>query len=103
MLISLRTLEGDVAAKLVLLSSGKAEAHAAMALRSTILLDENLVGAAAFGARGTPMAVLLNDDGTLGSDILSGASSILEFARRELRRQQDGIINECDRVDGTQE
>jgi peroxiredoxin len=75
MLIRLRALETEMVpdnGNLALISSGKASAHQEMGLRSTILLDENLTASTAFGARGTPTAVLLSAEGIITSDVLIG-------------------------------
>jgi hypothetical protein len=56
---------------LVIVSTGSKEANEALGLRSPILLDPDHETMAAFGANGTPMAVLVNTDGNVGSEPLS--------------------------------
>ena len=53
---------------LIPVSAGTVEANRAMRLRSTIVVDQGFRVGSVFGAGGTPMAVLLNGDGTIGSD-----------------------------------
>ena len=54
----------------------------AMELRSTVVLDSDSEIGAAFGAGGTPMAVLLNSEGRIASEVAAGAAAAFELARR---------------------
>jgi peroxiredoxin len=69
--------------KLVLVSSGSVEANRAMGLGSTIVIDDGFQVGSAFGARGTPMGVLLNEDGTIASDVVAGGMAVLALAADE--------------------
>ena len=51
-----------------------------MNLRSQVALDPNSLAASAFGAGGTPMAVLLNARGQVASEIAAGAEAVLALA-----------------------
>lgn len=62
---------------LLLISSGTVEVNRAMNLRSSIVLDQNFQAGSAFGAHGTPMAVLLDAKGRIASDVVAGAEPIL--------------------------
>ncbi len=67
--------------KLLVVSSGTAEDCLAMNLRSSqVALDPNSLAASAFGAGGTPMAVLLNARGQVASEIAAGAEAVLALA-----------------------
>jgi thiol-disulfide isomerase/thioredoxin len=63
--------------RLVLISTGTAEANRAVGLRSTILLEEGFRTGFAFGATGTPSAVLLDAQGKVASETVVGASRIM--------------------------
>ena len=63
--------------RLVLISTGAAEANRALGLRSTILLDEGFRTGFAFGATGTPSAVLLDAQGKVASETVVGAPRIM--------------------------
>jgi hypothetical protein len=61
-------------------SSGSAEEHRALGLRSTVLLGEQRSPGASFGASGTPIAVLLDIDGKVASPVARGAPQVLALA-----------------------
>ena len=60
--------------------SGTVEANRAMALKSPVLLDEGFSTGGAFGANGTPSAVLINAKGRIASPIAVGAQQVFELA-----------------------
>ena len=66
--------------KLVVVSSGSLDANKAMNLRSPVLLDATAQAMRAFGAHGTPMAVLINRNGTIASGLAAGAPAVLALA-----------------------
>ena len=68
------------APKLLVVSTGTVEDNLAMNLRSTVLLDPNFVAGPAFGAGGTPMAVLLDAKGRIASEVAAGAHAVFELA-----------------------
>jgi peroxiredoxin len=68
------------APRLVVVSAGSEEANKEMGLASPVLLDENFAVGRAFGASGTPSAVLVDADGKVASDIAVGAPAVLELA-----------------------
>ena len=73
--------------QLVVVSSGDAEATRAEGFRSQVLLDETFEAGAAFHANGTPMAVLVDADGRIASEVVAGADAVLDLARgRRLAR-----------------
>ena len=69
------------APKLVVVSTGDIQANRALGLRSRILLDPDFSAAIAFGANGTPMAVLLDEDGKVVSSVAAGAPAVMALAR----------------------
>ena len=69
--------------RLVVVSSGDAESTRADGFRSTVLLDEDFAAGSAFGANGTPMAVLLDANGRLASAVVAGADAVLALASRQ--------------------
>ena len=76
----------DITPRLVVVSSGDRESSAAEGFRSIVLLDTEFAAGSAFGADGTPMAVLVGDDGRLASPVVAGADAVLELANREVER-----------------
>jgi peroxiredoxin len=80
MLPDVRRWEADPpegAPRLVLISGGTLEANRAMDLNEPVLLDEGFAVGRAFGAGGTPSAVLVDAAGNLASTIAVGAAQVL--------------------------
>jgi peroxiredoxin len=71
------------APKLVVVSTGSAEENRAMGLRSPVLLDQGFEVASSFGANGTPMAVLVDEEGRIASEVAAGADAVMALARGE--------------------
>lgn len=67
--------------QLVVVSSGSEEGTRAEGFASPVLLDAGWTAGAAFGAGGTPSAVLVGADGRVSSEILAGADMILGLLR----------------------
>ncbi len=83
MLNDLKAWEADPpagAARLVVISAGTVEANRAMNLRSTVLLDPDFQAGPAFGANGTPMAVIVDATGCIASEVAAGAQAVLALA-----------------------
>jgi thiol-disulfide isomerase/thioredoxin len=68
------------APKLVVVSAGTEEANKEMGLASPVLLDQNFATGRAFGASGTPSAVLVDAEGKVASDVAVGAPAVMELA-----------------------
>jgi thiol-disulfide isomerase/thioredoxin/uncharacterized membrane protein YphA (DoxX/SURF4 family) len=68
------------APQLVVVSSGDAESTREEGFRSLVLLDESFEAGSAFGANGTPMAVLVDRDGRVASSVVAGADAVLALA-----------------------
>jgi methylamine dehydrogenase accessory protein MauD len=69
------------APKLLVISVGPAEANKEMGLTSPVVLDQQFAVGQAFGASGTPSAVLVDEEGKVASDLAVAASAVLELAR----------------------
>jgi hypothetical protein len=69
------------APRLLLVSTGTAEANRAMGLASPIVLDRDGAGMRAFGASGTPMGVLVDTDGRIASPLAVGAERVMALVR----------------------
>jgi peroxiredoxin len=68
------------APRLFVVSSGSVEANRALGFRSSVVLDESFKVATAFGAGGTPSAVLVDADGRISSTVGVGARDVLALA-----------------------
>jgi peroxiredoxin len=68
------------APRLVVVSAGSEEANREMGLASPVLLDQNFATGRAFGASGTPSAVLVDAEGRVASEVAVGAPGVLELA-----------------------
>jgi peroxiredoxin len=68
------------APKLVLVSAGAPEENRALGLRAPILLDSLGDTMRAYGANGTPMAVLVDAEGRVASKVAGGAPDCLALA-----------------------
>ena len=63
-----------------MVSAGTAEANKEMGLNSTVVLDQNFGVGSAFGASGTPSAVLVDEEGKVASELAVGAPAVLALA-----------------------
>jgi peroxiredoxin len=66
--------------RLLVVSAGSEEANKEMGLASPVLLDQQFVVGRAFGASGTPSAVLVDAEGKVASDVAVGAPAVMELA-----------------------
>lgn len=66
--------------RLIVVSTGSTDANRSLGLRSTVLLDDAFAAGQAFGAGGTPSAVLLDERGRVASSIAVGAPDVLALA-----------------------
>jgi thiol-disulfide isomerase/thioredoxin len=71
------------APRLLVVSSGEAEATRAESFRSTVVLDDSFAAGNAFGAGGTPMAVLLDEHGRIASPVAAGGEAVLALAGQD--------------------
>jgi thiol-disulfide isomerase/thioredoxin len=65
---------------LLVVSAGTREANEAMGLTSLVVLDQQFATGRAFGAGGTPSAVLVDAEGKVASEVAVGAPAVLELA-----------------------
>jgi peroxiredoxin/uncharacterized membrane protein YphA (DoxX/SURF4 family) len=68
------------APKLLFVSAGTEEANREMGLASLVVLDQQFSVGRAFGASGTPSAVLVDAEGNVASEVAVGAPAVLELA-----------------------
>jgi thiol-disulfide isomerase/thioredoxin len=71
---------GPDAPRLLVVSSGDPEQSRADGFRSVVALDTDYAVGEAFGAAGTPMAVLIDGDGRIASGLVTGAAAVLTLA-----------------------
>lgn len=95
MLDDLKTWEANLPAgapKLLVVSTGSVETNQALGLRAPIVLDQNGMSVGSkFGANGTPMAVLVDANGKVASELAMGAPAVLALAGA--RTNQSTIIS----------
>jgi thiol-disulfide isomerase/thioredoxin len=70
----------EEAPRVVVVSAGSEEANREMELTSPVLLDQNFATGRAFGASGTPSAVLMDAEGNVASEVAVGAPAVMELA-----------------------
>ena len=68
------------APQLLIVSSEDAASNRAQGLRSPIVLDQEFSLGRAFGATGTPSAVLIDAEGRVASEVGVGAPAVLALA-----------------------
>lgn len=68
------------APRLVVVSSGDEDATRADGFAGPVVLDPDMLAAGAFGAAGTPMAVLVDGAGRIASPVVAGAAAVLTLA-----------------------
>jgi hypothetical protein len=65
----------------MLISSGTVEENRSMGLESTVVLDNERSVMQAYGATGTPNAVLVDGEGRIASSVVVGANAVMALAR----------------------
>lgn len=68
------------APQVLVVSTGSVEVNQAMGLRSPVVLDQSFTAGSRFGANGTPMAVLVDAQGKIASELAAGAPGVLALA-----------------------
>jgi thiol-disulfide isomerase/thioredoxin len=66
----------------VVISTGSVDDNRQMGLRSPVLLDDDFSVAPRFGAHGTPMAIVVDGEGRIASELAVGAQAVMALARR---------------------
>jgi peroxiredoxin/uncharacterized membrane protein YphA (DoxX/SURF4 family) len=69
------------APELLVVSRGQADENRNQGIDAPILLDQGFSAGRAFGATGTPAAVLVSADGMIASPVVAGAAAVLTLAR----------------------
>ena len=80
MIDELKRIESDPpshAPRLLVVSKGSVEANRAAGLRSPVVIDDDFTVGKAFGAAGTPSAVLIDERGNIASEVAGGEPRIL--------------------------
>lgn len=96
MLADLRTWEANPPAdapKLLVISTGSIEENRALGLHSPVLLDQGMNVGHKFGATGTPMAVLIDAQGKVASEVAAGAPAVLALTGLETPTNGNGAAN----------
>jgi thioredoxin-related protein len=78
------------APQLFIVSSGTATENRKQGLRSTVVLDEGFSIATLFGVKGTPSAVLVDENGTVTGKPSVGADEIWQLANSTARKYAKG-------------
>jgi peroxiredoxin/uncharacterized membrane protein YphA (DoxX/SURF4 family) len=68
---------------LLVVSTGNIDENQALALSSPVLLDKTATIGPVFGIHGAPMAVLLDTEGKVASEVAVGAHAVLALARSD--------------------
>jgi hypothetical protein len=97
MLPDLKACEANLspeAPQILVISAGTVEANQALGLRSPVVLDRDFSTGRAFGAAGTPSAVLLDAQGHIASPVAIGAAAVLELAAgsNELNLSENNLV-----------
>ncbi len=71
---------GD-ASRLLVVSAGSVEENRAQGFLSPVVLDRDFAAGHAFGATGTPSAVLVDPAGNIASQAAVGATEVLKLLR----------------------
>ena len=72
---------GDGEPSLLVVSRGNAEENRNQGINAPILLDQGFSAGRAFGATGTPAAVLISENRVIASPVVAGAAAVLNLAR----------------------
>ncbi|MEZ5344012.1 MAG: thioredoxin fold domain-containing protein [Pyrinomonadaceae bacterium] len=75
--------------KLFVISSGDADPHHEMALKSTVVLDDKHELGPGFGLSGTPSAVFVGNDGKIVSETAVGAEQIWALLGKKKKNETD--------------
>ncbi len=76
----LQAARASGAPNMVIISRGTAEEISRQGLQAPILLDDEFKAGKAFGATGTPSAVLIDEQGRIASSMATGESEVLALA-----------------------
>jgi hypothetical protein len=85
------TSRSAMSPRLLVVSAGSVEANRAMGLHGPVTLDERFETGRAFGAVGTPSAVLVDKDGRIASEVAVGAPAVLALADGQVAAVRTGV------------
>jgi thiol-disulfide isomerase/thioredoxin len=68
------------APELLVITTGTAEENRTLGIRSPVVLDQDSKYARQFGANGTPMAVMIDAEGRIASQLAAGAQDVFKLA-----------------------
>ena len=76
---SLTEIEAEAGqiSQILIVRAGDVEANRAQGLKSRMVLDDGFTMGRAFGADGTPSAIVLDEDGKVASPLAVGADAVL--------------------------
>lgn len=80
--------------ELVVISSGSLEANHAQGFSCQVLLDPHFACGQAFGASGTPSAVVIDEDGRVASEVAGGAPAVFALAGRAANPATSSLLIE---------
>ncbi len=85
--------------ELVLIAAGTEADNRALVPRTRIALDSGFTAGAAFGANGTPSAILVDGAGRIATPLSAGAPAVLTLAGRTAATPADpvGAVRPADR------
>jgi hypothetical protein len=81
---------GSEHSQMVFFVSSPFDMNEGLGFRSRIILDPAFEIGNEFGVTGTPSALVVEPDGTVGSKVAVGTDEVLELLRREKPRSRDG-------------
>jgi thiol-disulfide isomerase/thioredoxin/uncharacterized membrane protein YphA (DoxX/SURF4 family) len=82
MLPDLKEIEeeaGEKIAQILIISQGDIEANREQGLKSRMVIDDGFTLGRAFGANGTPSAIVLDEDGKVATSLAVGADAVLNL------------------------
>lgn len=82
MLPDLKEIEeeaGDKISRILIVSQGDPEANREQGLKARMMLDDGFTMGRAFGANGTPSAIVLDEDGKVASPLAVGSDAVLNL------------------------
>jgi thiol-disulfide isomerase/thioredoxin/uncharacterized membrane protein YphA (DoxX/SURF4 family) len=75
---------GDKMSRVLIVSQGDVEANREQQLGARMVIDDGFTLGRAFGANGTPSAIVLDEEGKVASPLAVGAEAVLDLLEREL-------------------
>jgi thiol-disulfide isomerase/thioredoxin/uncharacterized membrane protein YphA (DoxX/SURF4 family) len=75
---------GEKISQILIVSQGDIEANRGQGLKSRMVIDDGFTMGSAFGANGTPSAIMLDKDGKVASSLAVGAEAVLDLLDRTL-------------------